>query len=327
MIRVKMTTCFPEWPLERQTPGKSGKWGECIYLINKPVPECDWWVVYEDLISPETAACPAGHTMLITAEPPSLKKYDPAFLNQFGMVITCHPNLDHPNVILMQQALPWHIGRRTKGHANLGFGLEYDQLRSLPPPPKTKCMSVICSGKAVTKGHRARLAFIQRLVEHFKEQLDAFGRGVKDIEDKWIALADYRYHIVLENSSVRHYWTEKLADAFLGWTYPIYFGCPNLGDYFPAEAFLSIDIEDPHTSIQKIEQTVARQTYERKQHQISQSRSLVLDRYNLFAILAVHCSAESTRAYETVNLQPQASFLHKRSVFKRVCAKVARWGF
>jgi hypothetical protein len=42
----------------------------------------------------------------------------------------------------------------------------------------------------------------------------------------------------LENSQSPHYWTEKLTDAYLGWAFPLYVGCPNVGDYFAKESFL-----------------------------------------------------------------------------------------
>lgn len=324
-MRVKVTTCFPEWPLERQTPGKAGVWDDCVFFVNQQVQECDWWVIYEDLLSPETSSCPVGHVVLITGEPPILKQYPPTFLAQFGVVITCHPKLAHPNIVRTQQSLPWHIGARRHGQANLGFWLDYDQLRSLSPPAKSKCISVISSDKDLTEGHRRRLAFVRRLAEHFKERLDVFGRGIQEIGDKWEALAEYQYHIVLENSAVPHYWTEKLADAYLGWTYPLYYGCPNLEEYFPPSAFLRIDIMDPEASIEKIEQAIAQQTYERQLDRIVQSRDLVLERYNLFAVLAALCARGSAGRHQQVHLRPQCSFQPKQSLSRRVFSKGSAW--
>jgi hypothetical protein len=47
--------------------------------------------------------------------------------------------------------------------------------------------------------------------------------------------------------------TEKLADAFLGLTYPIYYGCTNLSGYFPDKSFTPIDITKPDQAISIIE--------------------------------------------------------------------------
>jgi len=325
VIRVKLTTSFPDWPLIRQTPGSKGRWGDCEFSINDDLPECDWWVVYDDLCRSETTICPVGQTVLITGEPPTAGDYPPAYLRQFGWVRTSHPNLGHANVILTQQGQPWHIGRRQRNHCNLGFWLDFDQLQSLQPPAKTKCLSVVCSNLALTEGHRRRSAFVRRLAQHFKNRLDVFGRGLSEVEDKWEALREYRYHIVLENSVVPHYWTEKLADAYLGWTYPFYWGCPNLIEYFPVDAFTPIDILDPDSSIQKIEWLIAHNTYEKRVNQILQCRNLILNKYNLFAMLASFSAKTTEPPRQRIELQPQSVFSRREFSGVRAVAKAQAW--
>jgi hypothetical protein len=49
------------------------------------------------------------------------------------------------------------------------------------------------------------------------------------------------FHVCIENQSVRHYFTEKLIDSFLTYTIPIYWGCPNIGDYFNLDGMIIID--------------------------------------------------------------------------------------
>ena len=56
----------------------------------------------------------------------------------------------------------------------------------------------------------------------------------------------------MENAVIPDYWTEKIADCFLAWTLPIYYGCPNLEDYFPEKSFIRIDIEKPEEAIDSI---------------------------------------------------------------------------
>ena len=72
-------------------------------------------------------------------------------------------------------------------------------------------------------------------------ELERFGKGFKWIETKAEALDDYEFHVAIENHFAPHVWTEKLADAFLGFTVPIYFGCPNVYDYFPKENIIFIE--------------------------------------------------------------------------------------
>jgi hypothetical protein len=46
---------------------------------------------------------------------------------------------------------------------------------------------------------------------------------------------------VLENSVQKNYWTEKLADAYLSWCVPLYYGCPNIDEYFDPRSIRKID--------------------------------------------------------------------------------------
>lgn len=312
MIKVKLTTPFPEWPLVRQTPGSKGVWANCAFVINDELAECAWWVVYEDLLQTETVNCSRSHTIFITGEPETVKEYPPAFLTQFGTVITSHRNLDHPNVLRVQQALPWHIGLRQNNHAIQDGWLYYDQLKVLQPSPKAKCMSVMCSDKDFTDGHRRRLAFTRKLSEHFGNRLDVFGHGVREIEDKWEALAEYKYHVVLENSSCPHYWSEKLSDAYLGWTYPFYYGCPNLEEYFTSNAFVRVDIMDPVASIEIMEQAIAQHVYEQQLVLLAESRTLILERYNLFSLLAKVCTGQASQSRQETTIFPVRYFQSRR---------------
>ena len=57
-------------------------------------------------------------------------------------------------------------------------------------------------------------------------------------------LFDTLYHVCIENQPVGHYFTEKIVDAFLTETMPIYWGCPNIGDYFNSEGIISFQTVD-----------------------------------------------------------------------------------
>ena len=61
--------------------------------------------------------------------------------------------------------------------------------------------------------------------------MDVMGGGYDPFERKSDGLAPYRYSVVIENVQERNYFSEKLIDALLCDTVPIYWGCPNLGDF------------------------------------------------------------------------------------------------
>jgi hypothetical protein len=58
------------------------------------------------------------------------------------------------------------------------------------------------------------------------------GRGYRPFADKADGLAPYRYSIVIENLREPSYFTEKLVDALLCDTVPIYWGAPDIADFF-----------------------------------------------------------------------------------------------
>ena len=80
-------------------------------------------------------------------------------------------------------------------------------------------------------------------------------------------------------------WTEKLADCFLSWTMPIYYGCSNLTKYFPPKSFIQIDINSPESTIQKLKTKLTQEFWESSLDSIREARELVLNKYQLFPFL------------------------------------------
>lgn len=286
MLNIKLTTSFPEWPVLRQTPQSLGIWDHCHFSLNQDIRECDFWVVYEGLMRPEKVLCPPENSIFITGEPPNVKKYNPRFLSQFSIIITFRRDIEHQNVIHMQTALPWHVGRRVRWNINISFDRNYDELASIRSFNKTKLISVISSNKLLTEDHKSRLLFIRKLSERFGKEINIFGRGINDIEDKWDAIAPYQYHIVIENGAYQDYFTEKIADTFLAGAYPFYYGATNLSDYFPKNSFTMINIHQPEEAFEIMRRKIQDKIYMKSIQGIMGARSLVLNKYNLFPMLS-----------------------------------------
>lgn len=95
---------------------------------------------------------------------------------------------------------------------------------------KTRRCSLIASAKRDQPGHALRHSIVQQ-VRAEEMQVDILGRGYAPFESKAEGLAPYRFSVVIENARERHYFTEKLIDAVLCETVPIYWGCPNIADH------------------------------------------------------------------------------------------------
>lgn len=330
MIKVKLSNNFPHWPLERQTPNCSGIWRNCQFFINEAVEECDYWVVYEGLTENEETICPKENTILITGEPPSIKRYKQGFVNQFATIITCHRDIKHKNPIFQQQGLPWHIGIRQGENGIVASTLNYDDLIPNNDIPTNKEISVICSNKDATEGYQTRNAFIKELKQKFQSRIDIFGRGYQEIEDKWDGLARYKYHIALENCAIDDYWTEKLSDAYLAGCYPIYYGCSNIEDYFDMAAMSRIDITRVDKALQIIESCINESKYEKAGQKIKEARMDVFNRYNLFALICEHVNKEETldhSKYVKNKIRPENStsilFSPIRELLTRLYSKIS----
>ncbi|HTQ25652.1 MAG TPA: glycosyltransferase family 10 [Bryobacteraceae bacterium] len=112
--------------------------------------------------------------------------------------------------------------------------------------------------------------------------MEVFGRGVRYIEDKWDALARYRYSIAIENSNSPDYWTEKIADCFLSWTLPLYDGCPNIEHYFPADSLIRIDANDHFATLARIDELLRRDEWEGRLPALQEARHRVLETHQMF---------------------------------------------
>jgi hypothetical protein len=285
MPRIKVSTNFPAWPLLRQTPGQAGAWGDCTFLVNQEVDECDFWVVLDGLAGPEATRCAPENTLLVTCEPPDVKSYSPSFIRQFGAVLTSHRDLDHSRIINDQQGLPWMIGARLEPKALTWTDfMSFEDLQT-KSAPKTRLLSIVAAKDKATPGHHARNRFIEELKREMGDQVDVFGLGYLPIADKWDAIAPYRYHLAIENSEVDDYWTEKLADAFLGLSFPIYCGCPNISKYFADQSMVRLNIDDPVAAAASVRKIVASDLDLQRHVAVAEAKQRVLNEYNLFAVL------------------------------------------
>lgn len=122
--------------------------------------------------------------------------------------------------------------------------------------PKTKFCSLILSNKRQTSGHQLRHEIAERLMTEGRS-VDIYGGNYLKLpypttkhyapdhspthlsNQKILALKDYRYSVVIENCKTDYYFTEKLIDAFLTGTVPLYYGCPSIGQFFNSQGLLT----------------------------------------------------------------------------------------
>lgn len=110
---------------------------------------------------------------------------------------------------------------------------------------KTGGICAFVSAKNYTEGHRRRKQIPERIG---KLDVDFYGAyHNRHVADKGAVLSQYQYCVVVENSSVSGYFSEKLIDCFLVGTVPLrYWGDPDIGLVFDLDGFM--DRPGPLTS-------------------------------------------------------------------------------
>lgn len=327
MITVKLTTSTDNrlsGLFLRQTPGNNGIWGKCKFIVNQPFERCDWWIIchFSTIRKPESILCDPSHIVFISMEP-SDSWIPSSFFNQFSQLVLCDRNILHHN-IKYSNGTTWWVGMNVNyenGHKfSPNFTLNHDSLKAIPPLFKEKQISVICSRNQSFPGHVKRLAFLDKLMAHpISKHIDFYGEGIRPIPDKWDAIAPYKYHLVLENSVVPDYWSEKLGDAFLGYAYPIYYGCPNITDYFSPESLKTIDIENFDQTVAVLKNLILDDKYADYLPAIIDARNKVLDDYNIFQLMAEICK-EPARQYKKCKIIPPGYV--ERSWPRRMARKI-----
>ena len=168
----------------------------------------------------------------------------------------------------------------------------WDFLVNAPAPVKSEDVVMISSSLKTITGHRERVEFIERLVES-ELPFSLWGRGDEFKKypnyrgfapQKWDVLASCKYSIVVENSVVPFYWTEKISDSLLAFTLPLYHGSPNVSQFLPKDCYIPIDIHDPFCA-DKIKEITATGEYEKRLPAIIEAREKILHEQNLFAFL------------------------------------------
>ena len=276
------------WILSQTKGGKGiSSCGKYQFFVNEKVENPDFVIIRgKSSKKPLTFNVAPENVILTTSEPYSVLAYPRDYCRQFGLVCSCQEGLKHRNVRFTQAIIFWFAGVRFDAKGRPSPIKDYDYLKAAPTPEKTKLISVVSSTKAFTKGHVDRIRFVERLKEYYGDKVDIFGRGYNGFEDKCDVINPYKYHIVIENTRAKYYWTEKLADSFICESYPIYYGCTNIDEYFPKGAYSTIDINDFDGAVKVIVGLLASEAYEKAKPLLKECKDKVLDEYNLFNYLA-----------------------------------------
>jgi hypothetical protein len=118
-------------------------------------------------------------------------------------------------------------------------------------PAKKFAASFITSSKDGLPGHIFRQQVFSRLPEvigscslPIQKHRSCYPAGHLSEVDRGRFFTEFQYHIAAENCQFNNWMTEKLFDCFMARTIPIYWGCPNLGEYFNLDGVIRVNTCD-----------------------------------------------------------------------------------
>ena len=99
------------------------------------------------------------------------------------------------------------------------------------------------------------------------------------LETKIELFTDSSHHITIENSQNKNYFTEKLIDCFMSYTIPIYWGCPNISDYFNPDGIIFFENED---KLDDILNNLSETDYSSRIKAIEENYKIAYEKYAFF---------------------------------------------
>jgi len=254
----------------KQTPNDSGVWGEISATENHS--ESDFVVFLGN--GPRGLGHSLGKTIHFRREPDFIERHFP--------ISDAYKAFDYDRC--GYHVSTWFIEK------------SFDELSEMEYPTKTRKISAISSSKWSHRNH-----FLHSTSALFgRGEIDFYGRGLAAVVGpenykgllnynkncKFNGLVDYEYSVAIENSSQRNYFTEKIIDCFLSWTIPLYWGCPNISEYFPEGSYYLIN--EPRDVLEAIERPIEKGNIEA----LKEARNLVLNEYNIWPTIGNILSGE-----------------------------------
>ncbi|MGM0588894.1 MAG: glycosyltransferase family 10 domain-containing protein [Bacteroidota bacterium] len=201
-----------------------------------------------------------------------------------------------------------NLAHAQKSHGFLGWHLQkpLKEIQSLKPNQlnKPEPLSIVITDKTDYPGHVDRLRWLAAVLNEL-QSYPLFGQGFNPTETKWEMHAPFKYSVVLENSCQPDYITEKILDAFLCYTVPIYRGCTNIQDYFPPDSLIDVTQLTPTRARERIKKVLSDpKDYQRRLPALKKAHDIVVNEFNPLAKLTALAHQHIGLHRKRNNIQP-----------------------
>lgn len=277
--------------IQSQSPKQLGVVGKSVFLMTL-FPDVNIVINEPNPLIPLKSK--TGENWLFLIEPPGYVQklgYNKSrLLKKFSRVYTSDESLYKlgGKFIASPPYVHWHL-EISSYNKKKRIEYDYDFLKSqVYPPAKNSNLTVINSNISHLPGHQKRADFIQKLCSsnisfnlYGGSNWNVFAQYIDNAPNgKWPIFSNSRYTLVIENECAPFYWTEKITDAILCWSMPIYYGCPTICDFFPEGSYRLIDI-DSEDAIAQLQNILSSSYYEDNIANLAQARMLIMEKYNI----------------------------------------------
>ena len=202
----------------------------------------------------------------------------------------------------------WHLSPTQQDFikGNVDISKKYDRV-----------ISAIVSEKNFDPGHKLRLNFLKELDTRASKgelpfEVHIYGsnsmnfvnyKGSLPPNQKDMGIFPYKYHFNAENNSIKNYITEKFTDAVLGESLMLYWGCPNITDYYHPDSFINLTLlpENYEAEIEMISETMKNDEWNKRLSVIREMKRRILTRGNMFSRFKTIIDLSKVQVYYKLN--------------------------
>ena len=169
----------------------------------------------------------------------------------------------------------------------------YDQLSSIDESRRTKLICSITTGLKGIPGYQNRRSFLEQY-SAINPRFDLFGKFSKlsaaipsyrgQCIFKWKTVSQYKYSLVIENSTEDYYISEKIFDALICGSMPIYFGSDKIFEVLPREWFYYLPKLDA-SEFSKMNAFIATDAYKTVSENRAEICKLIYEKFGFFSAL------------------------------------------
>lgn len=169
----------------------------------------------------------------------------------------------------------------------------YEQLNSIDESKRSKQICSITSGLNGIPGYQKRRQFLENF-SAANSNFDLFGKFSKIAAAipsyrgpcivKWKTVCQYKYSLVIENSDEDYYVSEKIFDALICGSMPIYHGSDKIFEVLPREWFYYLPSLDD-SEIDKLNAFIATDAYKTVSDHRSEICKTIYDKLSFYGAL------------------------------------------